>query len=457
MPDLSLPPLDTPIAWALTYLIHSSALLGLCWAVARLARPRQREEGLWKLALVAGLLTVSLQGFLGIEPVAGRLQLGAPATPTPAALQPAPATPEPRSLLEVATPAGLLALAWLLAALVLGARLILASIRLSATLRDRRVLHDGPAREQLDELRRAAGLDRPVALAVSDRIGVPIARGLLRPEICLSPRALSELQPDELRTVLAHELAHVARRDALWQLGARLLEIAIPFQPLHRLARRRLAHLFELASDDWAARLTGEPLALARSLAKVAEWTVGPRRQALDGAATVSALAARPSNLGARVRRLVSATRAHGPGARRGSAAPLLAFAAAVALTPFTAPAFTASGIPPAPQPPPIAPEPTVLPVPATAPPTPALAPATPAPMVAGQPTLPAPTLAPAAPALAPPAPAALPEAPPGSPAPLPALAPVAGDRLDLDLLLERVELLHHRLDELQRRTRVRE
>jgi beta-lactamase regulating signal transducer with metallopeptidase domain len=276
--------------------------------------------------------------------VAGRLQLGAPATPTPAAIQPAPATPEPRSLLEVATPAGLLALAWLLAALVLGARLILASIRLSATLRDRRVLHDGPAREQLDELRRAAGLDRPVALAVSDRIGVPIARGLLRPEICLSPRALSELQPDELRTVLAHELAHVARRDALWQLGARLLEIAIPFQPLHRLARRRLAHLFELASDDWAARLTGEPLALARSLAKVAEWTVGPRRQALDGAATVSALAARPSNLGARVRRLVSATRAHGPGARRGSAAPLLAFAAAVALTPFTAPAFTASG-----------------------------------------------------------------------------------------------------------------
>src|SRR5205814_94447 len=52
-------------AWLLTYLIHSTVLLGVAWLVTR---PRRLEpaarELLWKVALVAGLVTGTIQSRL---------------------------------------------------------------------------------------------------------------------------------------------------------------------------------------------------------------------------------------------------------------------------------------------------------------------------------------------------------------------------------------------------------
>src|SRR5256885_1274990 len=73
----------TLFAWLLTYLIHSTVLLGVAWLVTR---PRRLEpaarELLWKVALVAGLVTGTIQS---------RLQLRTHAAVTlPAAASPAP-------------------------------------------------------------------------------------------------------------------------------------------------------------------------------------------------------------------------------------------------------------------------------------------------------------------------------------------------------------------------------
>src|SRR5207237_8510502 len=73
----------TMFAWLLTYLIHSTVLLGLVWLVTRRRRLEPAvSELLWKVALLAGLVTGTIQS---------RLQLSPPAAVTlPAASLPSP-------------------------------------------------------------------------------------------------------------------------------------------------------------------------------------------------------------------------------------------------------------------------------------------------------------------------------------------------------------------------------
>ncbi len=61
------------VAWLLTYLLHSTLLLGLAWLVSKpLARwSVAAEEAVWKIALVGALVTASLQVAAGWEPAAG--------------------------------------------------------------------------------------------------------------------------------------------------------------------------------------------------------------------------------------------------------------------------------------------------------------------------------------------------------------------------------------------------
>ena len=52
----------TMFAWLLTYLIHSTVLLGLVWLVTRRRRLEPAvSELLWKVAILAGLVTGAIQ------------------------------------------------------------------------------------------------------------------------------------------------------------------------------------------------------------------------------------------------------------------------------------------------------------------------------------------------------------------------------------------------------------
>jgi hypothetical protein len=127
-----------------------------------------------------------------------------------------------------------------------------------------------------------------------------MAMGLLRPEICLSERAVRELSPEAQEGLLAHELGHLVRQDPLFRLVSCVIGCMFFFQPLNWLAARRLSACAELLSDDWAARRTARPLALAECLTTVARWTVSPVR-GLPAAAAVTG----PSDLRRRIERLV--------------------------------------------------------------------------------------------------------------------------------------------------------
>lgn len=178
---------------------------------------------------------------------------------------------------------------------------LLAFVALRRQLRDRRPLSEGSLPTLLEGLQRRARLPRPVPLTVAPRVRVPMAVGVLRPEIVVPPQAAHGLPLAHQESLLAHELAHVLRHDPAWRLVALLVERVFFFQPLNRLASRRLAQSAEYLCDDWAARHTRQPLALARCLTEIASWVArpGPVAATMSGPRSI---------LGRRVQRLLQPT-----------------------------------------------------------------------------------------------------------------------------------------------------
>jgi hypothetical protein len=132
--------------------------------------------------------------------------------------------------------------------------------------------------------------------------------------VLLLPVDAHEWAPDVRRAVLLHELAHVARRDALGQLLGRMACAVYWCLPLVWHAARRAAALREQASDDAVLRAGIAPAAYAESLVRLARGASGA-----DTPAAALAMA-RPSHLRARVLAILD------PGARR-SAPGMSAFA----------------------------------------------------------------------------------------------------------------------------------
>ena len=120
-----------------------------------------------------------------------------------------------------------------------------------------------------DRLADAAGRARVrLALCAADS-PLAITWGIRQPQVLLSTWMVRELDPDELETVLAHELNHAARRDFAVNWLATMLRDAFFYLPTSRAAYREFKRDNELACDDQAAGATGQPLALASALAKV--------------------------------------------------------------------------------------------------------------------------------------------------------------------------------------------
>ena len=196
----------------------------------------------------------------------------------------------------------LIVAAWALVALVLALSYAARRLILSGRIGDRTAIVDGPLFEMLGQLARESRMRSTPRLTCTPRISSPIALGVR--EICVPGTALTALDTEQQRSMLAHELAHLARRDPVWMALASLVERVLWIQPLNRLARRRIAAAAEYICDDWAVGRTGSGVALARCLAQVAEWL-----QASPLGVPVAGMAEERSVLVARVARLLEGAR----------------------------------------------------------------------------------------------------------------------------------------------------
>jgi beta-lactamase regulating signal transducer with metallopeptidase domain len=112
-------------------------------------------------------------------------------------------------------------------------------------------IFDARVTSQLDACADAAGIASVPKILQSKLISVPVTIGAQHPAILL-PENWREWDEAKLRAVIAHEVSHVARRDALTQHLSLLHRAIFWFSPLAWWLDRHLAELAEQASDEAA-------------------------------------------------------------------------------------------------------------------------------------------------------------------------------------------------------------
>ena len=212
-------------------------------------------------------------------------------------------------------------------------------------------IEDPQALQPLGRASDTAGLRGTPWLAESEAVGVPVVIGVSRPTIVLSA-GWRDWDADELAAVLAHEVSHVARRDALVQRLALIHRAIFWFSPLAWWLERRLADLAEQASDEAALAGGMDRTRYAEALLGFfAELEAGPQRVWWQGVSMAKAGQAEK-----RVDRILAWRGAMSNKLTKSLAvlvvavaAPLVALTAAVRPTPHDLQASPAPATPPSP------------------------------------------------------------------------------------------------------------
>ena len=158
---------------------------------------------------------------------------------------------------------------WVLGVVVLALRLLF-SFGWTISLRYRKQLVDPALRVQVRQLARELRLRMTPQVWLSPRIRQAIVTGYLRPAIWLPASWVSELPPDVLEAVLAHELAHIKRWDVWTILLQRITETLLFYHPGVWWVSRCLTRQRELCCDTAAVLATGAPRRYALALEEIA-------------------------------------------------------------------------------------------------------------------------------------------------------------------------------------------
>jgi beta-lactamase regulating signal transducer with metallopeptidase domain len=194
--------------------------------------------------------------------------------------------------------------AMFLVAFASGAALNLAWLALGA-LAARRLRHSAKVADgRLQRLFVRVSGDRHPAARVCLSDSLPVAVGVIRPEIVI-PVIFAETQPvDRLEAALAHEWAHIRNGDLRWLAMLRLLNVLLFAQPFFWWLRHMIRADQEALADAAAAALHGDGrVSYAETLVGWARLSHRPHPGALASAAL--ALWERPSMLQRRVRLLL--------------------------------------------------------------------------------------------------------------------------------------------------------
>ncbi|MFT7676905.1 MAG: beta-lactamase regulating signal transducer with metallopeptidase domain [Planctomycetota bacterium] len=121
----------------------------------------------------------------------------------------------------------------------------------------------------LDTLRQDLGLDRAVRLLQSASLESPAVVGWMQPVILVPISCLTLLTPDQLRSVLAHELAHIKRHDHLANALMTLVETTLFFHPATWWLAKFVRDEREHCCDELAVDATGSARPLAEALTEL--------------------------------------------------------------------------------------------------------------------------------------------------------------------------------------------
>jgi bla regulator protein BlaR1 len=85
--------------------------------------------------------------------------------------------------------------------------------------------------EKLNEFCTKITISKPVTLLQSELVSVPVAIGWLKPVILLPVGVIFQLSPEQVESILLHELAHIRRQDYLVNILQGIVEAVFFFNP----------------------------------------------------------------------------------------------------------------------------------------------------------------------------------------------------------------------------------
>jgi beta-lactamase regulating signal transducer with metallopeptidase domain len=298
---LSMPAASRLGATLLHFLWQGAAVAGLLALALRLGR-RQSARRRYAMSCVAlaamaalPLLTLAMMDAMPVAGDAGQAGAGHRvdqiAVVAHAGMVPATGLPPiPHGWLPWVT------LAWLAGVVALGGRLAGGWWQVQRLrTRETRPM-ESPWPERLADLQRRMGITAAVELLESNRARVPMIIGWLRPVILLPLGFAAGMAPAQVDAILAHELAHLQRRDYLVNLLQRAVETLLFYHPAVWWVSERIRIEREFCCDDRAAEVIGDRTQLADALVTLAEQ---------DAADPAFAFAADGGSVSQRVRRLL--------------------------------------------------------------------------------------------------------------------------------------------------------
>lgn len=171
--------------------------------------------------------------------------------------------------------------------------------RLHQLLNNRRLIHDSRIRNMLEQLREKAQFKREVQVFESDSIQSPLV--FKNNEIVLPIEFMTNYSERQAKAALAHELAHLKRKDTKWLKISLVVEVLFFFQPLNNLLNRVTHQVAEQRSDQLASEWTNSPRALVEALSVAAHIQLQSSQSKM-----VFAMKSNKSNLVNRVEKLLT-------------------------------------------------------------------------------------------------------------------------------------------------------
>lgn len=154
-------------------------------------------------------------------------------------------------------------------------------------LRQRMNFHADPYwTDLLNQLAQKSGLRRGITLLESALVRSPLTIGHLRPLILFPIGMINRLSEQEVEAILAHELAHILRRDYLFNILQNFIEALFYFHPAIWWLSAQVRNEREHACDDRAIALLGNKINYAKALVVVQEMAFFPQSAALAFAGT---------------------------------------------------------------------------------------------------------------------------------------------------------------------------
>lgn len=138
--------------------------------------------------------------------------------------------------------------------------------------------------EHLIKLAVSMGVTRKVQLFISQHLQVPVMIGFLKPVILLPAAMVSNLSPEQLETILLHELAHIKRNDYLLNIFQSIVETILFFNPFVWWISKNIRLEREHCCDDLVIAGTVQPLHYAKALVALEEYRLTANPMAMAAA-----------------------------------------------------------------------------------------------------------------------------------------------------------------------------